>query len=284
MISPNKRIRLSLLSVTTATIGVLTSAVAFAQSTSSDQLKSELLLGLMQPLPITVIGPLMASNLEIVEQGDVSSVTLERTMIMGALPLGDVTFDLKDLGDKRYQISNFKMPNMINLPGDMALKIGSSSLDGVWSFDTRSYETMSMKLNNVDLSVAGGAFQLGSVENLTLEIDQQGKSNIESSRLALTANGVNAEIPGQSKWKIGNVGVEVGTKTGEPLDMGSPFDFFGEQSAVDYKEITEQQKANRQLLQKVMLKHNFRNYPKEWWHFTLRWEPFPKTYFDFVVE
>ncbi len=73
-------------------------------------------------------------------------------------------------------------------------------------------------------------------------------------------------------------------ETGEPLDMGSPYDFFGEQSWVDYKNITEQQKANRQLLQTVMLKHNFRNYPKEWWHFTLRWEPFPKTYFDFEVE
>ncbi len=73
-------------------------------------------------------------------------------------------------------------------------------------------------------------------------------------------------------------------KTGEPLDMGSPYDFFGEQSWVDYKDLTDQQKANRQLLQAVMLKHNFRNYPKEWWHFTLRWEPFPETYFDFEVE
>ncbi|WP_083677152.1 M15 family metallopeptidase [Winogradskyella sp. J14-2] len=72
--------------------------------------------------------------------------------------------------------------------------------------------------------------------------------------------------------------------TGKPLDMGSPFDFFGEQSWVDYPNITEQQKENRQILQRIMLKHNFRNYPKEWWHFTLRWEPYPKTYFDFEVE
>ncbi|MHA7842911.1 MAG: M15 family metallopeptidase [Winogradskyella sp.] len=72
--------------------------------------------------------------------------------------------------------------------------------------------------------------------------------------------------------------------TGRQLDMGSPFDFFGEQSWVDYPNITEEQKKNRQILQRVMLKHNFRNYPKEWWHFTLRWEPFPKTYFDFEVE
>jgi|SRR5690606_11462244 len=72
--------------------------------------------------------------------------------------------------------------------------------------------------------------------------------------------------------------------TGIPLDMGSPYDFFGEQSWVDYDEISEMQKTNRQLLQRIMQKHHFRNYPNEWWHFTLRWEPFPNTYFDFEVE
>ena len=72
--------------------------------------------------------------------------------------------------------------------------------------------------------------------------------------------------------------------TQEPLDMGSPYDFFGEQSWVDSSNLTETQKQNRQLLQTVMLKHGFRNYPKEWWHFTLRGEPFPDTFFDFVVE
>ena len=72
--------------------------------------------------------------------------------------------------------------------------------------------------------------------------------------------------------------------TGKPLDMGSPYDFFGEASWVDYQNISEKQKQNRQLLQKVMLKYGFKNYPKEWWHFTLRQEPFPDTYFDFVIE
>lgn len=72
--------------------------------------------------------------------------------------------------------------------------------------------------------------------------------------------------------------------TNVPLDMGSPYDFFGRESWVEHDDLTDVQKANRQLLQTVMLKHNFRNYAKEWWHFTLRWEPFPKTYFDFIVE
>ena len=72
--------------------------------------------------------------------------------------------------------------------------------------------------------------------------------------------------------------------TGIPLDMGSPYDFFGEESWVNYENITDNQKANRQLLQKFMLKFGFRNYPKEWWHFTLRGESFPRIYFDFLVE
>ncbi len=76
----------------------------------------------------------------------------------------------------------------------------------------------------------------------------------------------------------------IDANTLEPLDMGSPYDFFGEESWLAHSNISEVQKANRQLLQTVMLKHGFRNYPKEWWHFTLRNEPFPDTYFDFVVE
>lgn len=73
-------------------------------------------------------------------------------------------------------------------------------------------------------------------------------------------------------------------KTNKELDMGSPYDFFGTPSHITYQNITKQQKENRQLLQNTMLKHGFRPYPNEWWHFTLRNEPFPKTYFDFPVK
>lgn len=72
--------------------------------------------------------------------------------------------------------------------------------------------------------------------------------------------------------------------TGQQLDMGTPFDFFGLESAVNYQDLSSDQKANRAVLQNVMQKHGFRNYPQEWWHFTLRNEPFPDTYFDFFVE
>ena len=75
----------------------------------------------------------------------------------------------------------------------------------------------------------------------------------------------------------------IDAKTKIPLDMGSKFDFFGHKSWVNYDGITKKQKRNRQLLQHVMLKHGFRNYPREWWHFTLKKEPFPYDYFDFPI-
>ncbi len=71
--------------------------------------------------------------------------------------------------------------------------------------------------------------------------------------------------------------------TKEELDMGSAFDFFGRESWVSYKKITTQQRANRMLLHIIMRKYGFNSYPQEWWHFTLKREPF-KRYFNFDVE
>lgn len=72
-------------------------------------------------------------------------------------------------------------------------------------------------------------------------------------------------------------------RTGAELDMGSPFDFFGPVSWIDWSKLSPQQKANRRLLRQTMVKHGFKPYRMEWWHFTLRNEPFPRTYFDFEV-
>ena len=72
-------------------------------------------------------------------------------------------------------------------------------------------------------------------------------------------------------------------KTEKEVDMGGTFDYFGELSHPDYKGITEEQYANRMLLREVMLKHGFKPLVEEWWHFTLKDEPYPDTYFTFPV-
>jgi D-alanyl-D-alanine dipeptidase len=71
--------------------------------------------------------------------------------------------------------------------------------------------------------------------------------------------------------------------TGKLLDMGGPFDFFGELSHPDYAGVTPAQHANRMLLHSAMMKRGFRPLSTEWWHFTLVDEPYPKTFFDFPV-
>lgn len=76
----------------------------------------------------------------------------------------------------------------------------------------------------------------------------------------------------------------VDLKTGKELDMGSSYDFFGTPSHPFYPKLTKEQRSNRVLLRTLMLEAGFKPYAKEWWHFTLKKEPFPKTYFNFPVK
>ena len=75
----------------------------------------------------------------------------------------------------------------------------------------------------------------------------------------------------------------VDMKTGKELDMGGPFDYFGELSHPDYRGITETQFNNRMFLQKAMVRNGFLPLDCEWWHFMLAREPYPDTYFTFPV-
>lgn len=68
------------------------------------------------------------------------------------------------------------------------------------------------------------------------------------------------------------------------LDMGAPFDFFGDISHHNYSNLTIKQKENRKILREAMAKFGFKAYDKEWWHYTLKDEPYRKTYFDFIVK
>ena len=72
-------------------------------------------------------------------------------------------------------------------------------------------------------------------------------------------------------------------KTGKELDMGGTFDYFGELSHPDYKNITKKQYDNRMILRQAMVNHGFEPLDEEWWHFTLKDEPYPDTYFTFSV-
>ena len=67
------------------------------------------------------------------------------------------------------------------------------------------------------------------------------------------------------------------------IDMGSAWDYFGPEAATNYINLTKQQLKNRALLQNCMERCGFKPYDKEWWHFTLKSEPYPNTYFNFSM-
>ena len=91
--------------------------------------------------------------------------------------------------------------------------------------------------------------------------------------------------------------------TEKEVDMGGTFDWFGVESHPDFcgnpetgdytgdnsasllgRSITPEQFENRMILRRAMLRHGFKPINEEWWHFTLKDEPFPDTYFTFPVK
>ncbi len=56
---------------------------------------------------------------------------------------------------------------------------------------------------------------------------------------------------------------------GKELDMGTPFDFFGIKASHNYKDLPNRVLKNRAYLNEVMLKHHFKSFESEWWHYNL---------------
>lgn len=91
-----------------------------------------------------------------------------------------------------------------------------------------------------------------------------------------------AEKSGHSRGSTIDLTI-INLKDKKELDMGTGFDYFGEPSHHDYSNLRPQQKANRKLLKDIMEKHGFKSIEEEWWHYTLKNEPFKDQYFDFKV-
>jgi D-alanyl-D-alanine dipeptidase len=70
----------------------------------------------------------------------------------------------------------------------------------------------------------------------------------------------------------------------QPLDMGTDFDFFDPRANTESPDITPMQRANRERLRAAMAGQGFRNYPLEWWHYTLVPEPTPGLPYDVPVQ
>lgn len=104
--------------------------------------------------------------------------------------------------------------------------------------------------------------------------------NVDKSRLFEL--GYIAEKSGHSRGSTVDLTI-IDIRSRAELDMGSPYDLFDTRSWPSEPALATAPRANRLLLQTVMTSNGFRPLKEEWWHFTLRDEPYPQTYFDFPV-
>lgn len=71
--------------------------------------------------------------------------------------------------------------------------------------------------------------------------------------------------------------------THELVSMGTNFDFMDERSHHTSKEISSNEVEKRRLLCSIMEDSGFESYVYEWWHYVLKNEPYPDSYFDFPI-
>ena len=71
--------------------------------------------------------------------------------------------------------------------------------------------------------------------------------------------------------------------TSELVPMGGHHDLMDQVSHHGAEGITPIEARNRQCLWSVMEDSGFTSYPCEWWHYSLKDEPYPDTYFDFPI-
>ena len=126
--------------------------------------------------------------------------------------------------------------------------------------------------------------------------------NLDQS--VLFAQGYIAEKSGHSRGSTVDITL-FDMAAEKEVDMGGTFDWFGKESHPDWcgnpetgeytgefagnaqpkdGKINEFQFRNRMILRNAMMRHGFKPLVEEWWHFTLKDEPYPDTYFDHPVK
>jgi D-alanyl-D-alanine dipeptidase len=101
-------------------------------------------------------------------------------------------------------------------------------------------------------------------------------------RTEMFAHGYVAEKSGHSRGSTVDLTLFC-LASGELAAMGGDHDLMDPVSHHGARGVGLVAATNRALLRAIMEESGFSSYECEWWHYTLRGEPFPDTYFDFPV-
>jgi hypothetical protein len=198
---------------------------AFAQT--EDDVKNDVMAALSTPLPITVIGPLMARDVKVVKEGDGFRATLVDPMLMGIIPLSKMSFKMTPAGDKLYRITDFNLPKKLELFNTVTLGIGATQFDGVWSAKTRSYQTLAFQLGDISVVPKSGAgaskVTLGS---LSLNVVKEGEAGATESKFAIKASDIASQGLPPYNLKVANLVAEINANGEDPVDLYSVISRF----------------------------------------------------------
>jgi D-alanyl-D-alanine dipeptidase len=73
----------------------------------------------------------------------------------------------------------------------------------------------------------------------------------------------------------GAVDLTIVNAKGKALDMGTPFDYFGQKAYHTYQQLPDSVRYHRQILKDLMEAYGFRSIRTEWWHFSYTKERYP---------
>jgi D-alanyl-D-alanine dipeptidase len=89
-------------------------------------------------------------------------------------------------------------------------------------------------------------------------------------RIVPDANFVANPKKGSIHNRGGAVDISLVDSLGVEVDMGTRFDFFGEEASHNYQNLSDEILSNRRFLKEIMIQHNFKSFDSEWWHYNLK--------------
>lgn len=128
----------------------LTVLLIFSTSQASaltvNEMKKHLSINIAQNLPITILGPLISDEITVFKQDGIFSVVIPNAAVIVGSPLGDISFEMKEVTETTFEVSNFKLPQQLITSEGEILPIKEHSLSGIWSTKNGAYDSVTYKI------------------------------------------------------------------------------------------------------------------------------------------
>jgi hypothetical protein len=209
----------------------LLSQISFAAAQTTEEVKSDILSALSTPMPITVVGPIMTSNVKVTQDGDAFMATLEKPMLMGIIPLGSMSFKLTPAGDKLYRVTDFTLPKTLEVFNSFKIGIGGTTFDGVWSTESRSYRKLNFQLDQISVAPKGSQNAQIQIGSLALDVAKDGDAGAPESKFLLHASDITSKGYPPNNINVKSLTADLRAKGQEPVDLYAVLSRFAVLSA-----------------------------------------------------